>query len=86
MDRRQLRMLAFIRDHTGRNSLPPTVRGIVKGCGLSSNSVAQYNLQVLEHRKYATRIPAAARGIALTGLGRSLPPALRDSPAREEEA
>ena len=86
LDRRQLGMLAFIRDHTARKAFPPTVREIVKGCGLSSNSVAQYNLQVLEHRKYATRIPAAARGIALTGLGRSLPPALRDSPAREEEA
>ena len=86
LDRRQLRMLAFIRDYTARNSFPPTVREIVKGCGLSSNSVAQYNLQVLEHRKYATRIPGAARGIALTALGRSLPAALRDSPAREEDA
>ena len=86
LDRRQLRMLAFIRDYTARNSFPPTVREIVKGCGLSSNSVAQYNLQVLEHRKYATRIPGAARGITLTELGRSLPAAPPDSPAREEEA
>ena len=86
LDRRQLRMLAFIRDHTARNSFPPTVREIVKGCGLSSNSVAQYNLQVLEHRKYATRIPGAARGITLTALGRSLLAALPDSPAREEPA
>ena len=83
LDRRQLRILAFIRDHSARNSFPPTVREIVKGCGLGGNSVAQYNLQVLEHRKYATRIPGAARGIALTGLGRSLPAALPDSPARE---
>ena len=86
LDRRQLRMLAFIRDYTARNSFPPTVRGIVKGCSLSSNSVAQYNLQVLEHRKYATRIPGAARGMALTERGRSLPVAPPDSPAREEEA
>ena len=86
LDRRQLGMLAFIRDYTARNSFPPTVREIVKGCGLSSNSVAQYNLQVLEHRKYATRIPGAARGMALTERGRALPAALRDSPAREEEA
>ena len=81
LDRRQLRILAFIRDHSARNSFPPTVREIVKGCGLGGNSVAQYNLQVLEHRKYATRIPGAARGIALTGLGRSLPAA-----APEEDA
>ena len=86
LDRRQLGMLAFIRDHTARNSFPPTVREIVKGCGLSSNSVAHYNLQVLKHRKYATRIPGAARGITLTGLVRSLPAAAPDSPAREEEA
>ena len=84
LDRRQLRMLAFIRDHTVRNSFPPTVREVVKGCGLGGNSVAQYNLQVLEHRKYVTRIPGAARGIALTGRGRSLVAALPDSPAREE--
>ena len=83
LDRRQLRILAFIRDHTARNSFPPTVREIVKGCGLSSNAVAQYNLQVLEHRKYAARIPGAARGMALTERGRALP---ADSPAREEEA
>ena len=86
LDRRQLRMLVFIRDHTARNSFPPTVREIVKGCGLSSNAVAQYNLQVLEHRGYAARIPGAARGITLTGLGRSLPAAPPDSAAREEEA
>ena len=86
LDRRQLRILAFIRDHTVRNSFPPTVREIVKGCGLGGNSVAQYNLQVLEHRKYATRIPGAARGMALTGLGRSLLAALPDSPVRDEEA
>ena len=86
LDRRQLRMLAFIRDYTAGNSFPPTVREIVKGCGLSSNSVAQYNLQVLEHRKYAARIPSAARGMALTERGRSLPAAAPDSPAREEEA
>ena len=86
LDRRQLRMLAFIRDHTARNSFPPTVREIVKGCGLSSNLVAEYNLQVLEHRGYATRIPGAARGITLTALGRSLLAAPPDSPAREEEA
>ena len=78
-----MRMLAFIRDHTARNSFPPTVREIVKGCGLSSNAVAQYNLQVLEHRKYATRIPGAARGIALTGRGRSLPAAPSDLPSWE---
>ena len=83
LDRRQLGMLAFIRDHTARNSFPPTAREIVKGCGLGSNSVAQYNLQVLEHRKYATRIPDAARGIALTERGRSLPAALLDSQVRE---
>ena len=86
LDRRQLGMLAFIRDHTARNSFPPTAREIVKGCGLGSNSVAQYNLQVLEHRKYATRIPGAARGIALTERGRSLPAALLDSPALDEPA
>ena len=65
LDRRQLRILAFIRDHTARNSFPPAVREIVKGCGLSSNSVAQYNLQVLEHRKYATRTPGAALDMVL---------------------
>ena len=86
LDRRQLKILAFIRDFTACNPLPPTVREIVKGCNLSSNSVAQYHLQVLEHRKYATRIPRVARGIALTERGRSMLAAIPDSPVRDELA
>ena len=84
LDRRQLRMLAFIRDYTARNSFPPTVREIVKGCGLSSKSVAQYNLQVLEHRKYASRIPGAALDMALCYRQRPGPAAPLHSPALDE--
>ena len=83
LDRRQLRMLAFIRDHTARNSFPPAVREIVKGCGLSSKSVAQYNLQVLEHRKYATRTPGAALDMALDYRQRPRPAAPSDLPSWE---
>ena len=67
---RQARVLAFIRDYTAHHVYPPTVREIVKGCELSSTSVALYNLVCLGQKGYLTRIRDVARGIALTEQGR----------------
>ena len=86
MKQRQTKILAFIKDFTTRHPYPPALREIVEGCGLSSTSVAQYNLRLLEQRGYLTRVPAAARGIALTERGRAWSPALPDSPGREAAA
>ena len=44
---------------------PPSVRDIVAGCGLSSTSVADYNLKILEREGYIRRHREVARGIEL---------------------
>ena len=66
---RQAMILEFISDFVGRNSFPPTVREIGRGCTISSTSVVDYNLSVLEVKGYLTRIPSIARGIVLTKRG-----------------
>ena len=83
---RQTKILAFIKDFIARHPYPPALREIVEGCGLSSASVAQYNLRLLEQRGYLTRVPAAARSIALTGRGRAWSPIPPDPPGREAAA
>ena len=80
LNRRQAQVLAFIREYTSRHPYPPTLREIVEDCGLSSASVALYNLRVLARNEYVTRIPTAARGIVLTGQGWSWTP---ESQAKE---
>ena len=71
LTKRQALILAFIRDFTTRNPYPPTIRDIVKGCNLSSTSVANYNLLCLKEKGYLTRVPRVSRGIVLTERGRS---------------
>ncbi len=67
---RQSRILAFIWDYTVANPYPPTIREIVKGCSLSSTSVASYNLLSLKEKGYLTRVPSISRGIVLTERGK----------------
>lgn len=71
---RQSLILAFIRDFVSRNPYPPTVREIAKGCKISSTSVVDYNLSVLEAEGHLTRIPHVSRGIVLADRDR---PAIR---------
>ena len=42
------RILTFLRKFMGENGYPPSVRDVVDGCKLSSTSVADYNLRILE--------------------------------------
>ena len=62
---RQERMLKFIRDFMAENGLPPTVRDIQKACGISSTSVVDYNLRLMQRDGYLRRRPDVARGIEL---------------------
>ncbi len=48
------------------------MRDIVKGCGLSSTSVADYNLRILEREGHLRRRPDISRGIELPGRGRGV--------------
>ena len=43
------------------NGLPPTVRDIQKACGISSTSVVDYNLRLLQRDGYLRRRPDVAR-------------------------
>jgi repressor LexA len=52
---RQQKILNFIRHFLEKQSFPPTVRDIVHGCGISSTSVADYNLAILEREGYLKR-------------------------------
>ena len=83
LNQRQARILAFIQDYTAHHVYPPTLREIVEGCGLSSTSVALYNVVSLGQKGYLTRTRDVARGIVLTEQGRSWPPVPPDTPAKE---
>jgi hypothetical protein len=45
--------------------LSPTIRDIVHGCGISSTSVVNYNLEILVQRGYIRRHREVSRGIEL---------------------
>ena len=53
-------------------SYPPTVRDIVSGCGISSTSVVDYNLAILEREGYIRRHSGISRGIELLTLSPAL--------------
>jgi repressor LexA len=62
---RQQRILNFIRRFIADNAYPPTIRDIVTGCGISSTSVADYNLVILEKQGLIRRHREVSRGIEL---------------------
>jgi repressor LexA len=64
---RQQRMLAFIRGFLDEHQYPPTVRDIQAGCEVSSTSVVDYNLRILQRDGYLRRDAEVSRGIELLG-------------------
>ena len=72
---KQRRIISFIGRFLAERGYPPTIRDIVNGCGLSSTSVASYNLNILERQGYIRRHRELSRGIEL--LDRSLSPGHR---------
>ena len=64
---RQKSVLEFIKDFIADKSCPPTVREIQKGFGISSTSVVDYNLHILQRRGFLRRHPDISRGIELLG-------------------
>ncbi len=63
--RRQI--VDFILQFMEERGYPPTVRDIQGGCGISSTSVVDYHLKVLEKEGYIRRDPEVSRGIELLG-------------------
>jgi repressor LexA len=62
---RQQKIIDFIRRFFSNRNYPPTIREIVKGCGISSTSVADYNLDILEKKGLIRRHPGISRGIEM---------------------
>jgi repressor LexA len=61
------RIFSFIREFIGERGYAPTVRDILRGCGLSSTAVVQHHLNVLEREGHIRRDPEVFRSIQLTG-------------------
>jgi len=66
---RQEKMLAFIREFLTENGYPPSIREIGKAVGISSTSVVNYNLNILEKKELIGRDRTVSRGIRLLGEG-----------------
>ena len=64
---RQSRILEFIKEFMRNHQFPPTVRDIQAGCEISSTSVVDYNLHILQRHGYLRRLPEVSRGIELLG-------------------
>lgn len=62
---KQRRIITYIAEFMEERGYPPTVRDIMRGAGLSSTSVVDYNLNILTSRGYLRRDPDVSRGIEL---------------------
>jgi repressor LexA len=62
---KQKRIIDFVRSFWQDRGYPPSIRDIVNGCGISSTSVVDYNLDILEQKGYIRRHREVSRGIEL---------------------
>ena len=60
------RVLDFIAAFIEEKNYPPSLRDIGKGCGISSTSVVQYYMKVLERDGFIHRDHEVSRGITVT--------------------
>ena len=64
---RQEQILDFLREYHADRSYMPSVREIQAACSISSTSVVDYNLRLLERDGYIRRSPDISRAIELVG-------------------
>ncbi len=69
LSRRQQAILEFIENFLDENDYPPTIRDIQAELGISSTSVVDYNLKVLESHNLIRRNRNISRGIELVNRG-----------------
>ena len=62
---KQKQIYNFLRRFREEKDYPPTVRDILRGCGISSTSVVDYNLKILEREGYIRRDREVSRGIEM---------------------
>ena len=65
LSERQENILAFIREFAEEHGFPPTIREIGKAVGISSTSLAKYNLERLEEKGKLERSDEISRGLRL---------------------
>ena len=65
LSEKQKNIMNFIVGFMEENQYPPTVRDIQHGCEISSTSVVDYNLRILQREGHLARQPDVSRGIVL---------------------
>jgi repressor LexA len=70
---RQRRMLEFIHQHLREAGYPPTIREIGSAVGITSTSVVNYNLNVLQEKGYIERARETSRGLRIVGREAAAP-------------
>ena len=68
LSQRQKRILQFIRDHQSEHGYPPTIREIGNAADISSTSVVDYNLRVLQREGLIRRDREVSRGLGLASM------------------
>src|SRR3990170_6914685 len=66
---KQQRILEYIRDFIDEHDYPPSIRQIQETCGISSTSVVDYNLRILERLGLIRRDREVSRAIELLQPG-----------------
>jgi len=66
---KQRRILEFIREFIDEHDYPPSIRQIQEACDISSTSVVDYNLRILERNGYIRRDREVSRAIELLEPG-----------------
>lgn len=64
---RQKNILDFIRKFVQENGYPPTIREIGRAANITSTSVVNYNLNILQAKGYIQRDREISRGVKLVG-------------------
>jgi repressor LexA len=62
---KQRRIISYINRFLSDEGYPPSIRDIQAGCGISSTSVVDYNLNILESKGHIRRHAEVSRGIKL---------------------
>ena len=62
---KQRRIISYINRFLSDKGYPPSIRDIQAGCGISSTSVVDYNLNILESKGHIRRHAEVSRGIKL---------------------
>jgi repressor LexA len=65
LSEKQRHIVKYIDNFLSKKGYPPSIRDIQKGCNISSTSVVDYNLNILEERGIISRHAEISRGIRL---------------------